>query len=77
MNRRLKTKYLILREVVIWLGLFEYIGLGGGLFFAGRGEAQPSAVLFLLMGLSFYISTKLAYYVQELLIRLATSGKRT
>ncbi len=69
----IRKKYLILREIVMWLGLFEYLGLGGGLYFLGSGDYQQSAVFSVLLAISYYISSRLSWYVNELLIRMATS----
>ena len=65
-------KYLILKEIVTLMGLFEYLGLGGGLFFAGAHETTKSVLLFILMGISYYTSTKLAYAVNERMIKIQT-----
>jgi hypothetical protein len=43
-------KYLILKEVVTLMGLFEYLGLGGGLFFAGAGRGEVSVIFFIKNG---------------------------
>jgi hypothetical protein len=62
----------VLKEIVTWMGLFEYLGLGGGLFFAGADDIPKSVAFFILMGVSYYISTKLAYATSERMIRLQT-----
>lgn len=67
---QLRTKYRILKQVVIVLGLFEYLGLGGGLYFAGARQFQESVAFFALMGISYYVSSNLSYKVLEYLIRL-------
>ncbi len=67
-----RKKYLILREVVLLLQLLEFIGLGGGLYFLGKEAAQESAVLFVLLVVSSYSSSKLGWLCQELQIRMAT-----
>ena len=66
----LRKKYRILKQVVIVLGLFEYLGLGGGLYFAGAARFQESVAFFALMGISYYISSNLSYKVLEYLVRL-------
>ena len=68
----LRRRYLILREIVIALGLFEWVGLSGGFYFLGREDSAASGVFFAVLAVSYYISYKLAYTVQELLIQLAT-----
>ncbi len=68
----LARKYLLLRELVVLLSLFEYIGLPIGTFFIGREDYQTSGVFIGLTALSFYTSSKLGWYTQELLIRKAT-----
>ena len=70
----LRLKYRILKEIVVLLGLLEFLGLGGGLFFAGAKEFSSSMAFFALMGISYYTSSKLHYKVLELLVRLE-SGK--
>ena len=71
----LRNRYRILREVVIWLGLFEYLGLGGGFMFLGREDYLQSGGFFALLAVSSYISAKLSWVASEMLIRLATEKK--
>jgi hypothetical protein len=70
-NKEIRT-YLIMKEIVTLMGLFEYLGLGGGLFYAGKGDTKASIAFFILMGASYYISTKLAYAVSERMIKIQT-----
>jgi hypothetical protein len=63
-------RYRILKEIVILLGLFEYLGLGGSLYFLGAERFQETLWFLLLMGISYYISSKLGYRVSEILVQL-------
>lgn len=52
------------------MGLFEFLGLGGGLWSLAKGNARDSIVYFAMMASSYYVSTKLGYYVSEQMIRI-------
>jgi hypothetical protein len=71
----IRKKYLLLREIVIILSLLEWIGGGGFLYSLGAEEGFQSVVFFILLAISFYSSSKLAYLTSELLIRMATGEK--
>ena len=71
----LRRRYQILREIVIWLGLFEYLGLGGGFLFLGAGDYLQSGAFFGLLAVSSYISSKLGWLTSELMVRMATEKK--
>jgi hypothetical protein len=66
----LHRKYVICREIVILLGMFEYISLGLGIYNTGAKDYTVSVVWFCLMVLSYYISSKLGYKVLEWLVRM-------
>lgn len=68
----LRKRYLLLRELVIWLTLFEWIGGGGFLYSLGARDMEQSVVFFILLAISFYSSSKLSYLTSEYLIRMAT-----
>lgn len=68
-----QVKYKILREVVVILGLLEYLAFGLGALFIGAREWINSVIFFCLMGISYYISSKLSYKVLELLVKLNVS----
>lgn len=67
-------KFYILQEVVVLLGLFEYVGLPLCTFFIGRADYQISGAFGIATALSFYTSSKLGWYVQGLQIKIATRG---
>ena len=70
MKINLRARYLILREIVVLLGLWEWMALGLGAYYIGAREFQNSVLFFILMGVSYYTSTKLSYKVFELLVKL-------
>ena len=70
----LRVKYLVLKEIVTLLGLFEFISLGLGAFSIGEKDWSMSVLFFCLMGASYYASTKLNYRVLEMLVRLNNGG---
>lgn len=72
-NKELR-KYIVLKEIVVLMGLCEYLGLGGGFFFIGAGRYQESAIFFTLLGVSYYISAKLGWRVNEMLVRLQVTA---
>jgi len=65
-----RKKYLILREIVVWLGEWELIAFGLGAFYLGAKGFQNSVAFFILMCVSYYISTKLGYKVLEFIVKL-------
>ena len=71
----LRVKYLVLREITILLGLYEWMAWGFGAYFLGAKEFTSSLAFYISMGISYYISTKLSYKVLELLIRLENSRR--
>jgi hypothetical protein len=72
----LHRKYLVCREVVILLGMFEYVSLGLGVYSTGARDYTGSVVWFILMVVSYYISSKLGYKVLEWLVRLEQESDR-
>ncbi len=66
----LRTRYKVLKQIVIILGLLEYLGLGGGFYFAGKAQFQESLLFFVLMGVSYWVSSNLGYKVLEYLVKL-------
>ena len=72
----LVRKYLILREIVIILGLLEFLGLGCGIFFLATKDYQSSVAFFVMMGVSYYTSTHLWYRVMELMLRIERERRK-
>ncbi len=68
--KTLKYRYLIVREMVIFLGIGEYILLFLGTFSAGEQDYTNSLLYYILMSISYYISTKLSWKLSEWVIRL-------
>lgn len=71
----LRVKYKVLKEIVTLMGLWEWMAFGLGAYFIGAKEFQSSLIFFVLMGISYYISTKLGYTVLELLVKLQGKEK--
>jgi hypothetical protein len=70
----LRRRYIILREIVTLMGLVEYLGLGAGISSAIMENSLGIYISALILGTSYYISTKLAYRVSELMIQLQLRG---
>jgi hypothetical protein len=66
----LQTKCNVLKEIVTLLGLFEYLAAIACVYMAGAKEYQGSLVFLVLMGISYYASTKLNYKVVQLIFRI-------
>ena len=65
----LKTKFRLLREIGIFLDMMVYFGLGGGLYSDIQDEPIRAMLFATLMGVSFYVSSRLGWKVQELQIK--------
>ena len=73
---QLKTKFRLLREIGIFLDMMVYFGLGGGLYSAMRNEPIGAMLFATLMGVSFYVSSRLGWKVQELQIKMLLDEDR-
>jgi len=60
--------------VSIFLNILGSLLFGGGIYSASQG-AGYYLFLFLGMGLLYWVSYELDYYVQELLVRLYSKGE--
>ena len=67
---QLKTKFRLLREIGIFLDMMVYFGLGGGLYSALQDEPIRAMLFATLMGVSFYVSSRLGWKIQELQIKM-------
>jgi membrane protein DedA with SNARE-associated domain len=65
----LRTKYRLLKELVILMGLADYCLLFGGGYLAGMGSVY-SLMAFIALAVNYYLSSKLGYVVLEMLVRL-------
>jgi hypothetical protein len=68
------TRYRLLKEAVILMGLLDYCLLFGGGFLAGMGSGY-SLLVFIVLAVNYYCSSKLGYVVLELLVKMQT-GER-
>jgi len=68
------TRYRLLKELVIFMGLLDYCLLFGGGYLAGMGSGY-SLLLFIVLAVNYYLSAKLGYLVLELLIRIQNGEK--
>jgi len=68
------TRYRLLKEAVILMGLLDYCLLFGGGFLAGMGSGY-SLLVFIVLIVNYYASSKLGYVVLELLVRMQTGEK--
>ena len=75
MNRL--VKYNLLKELVTWMGLYEWMALGLGSYFIGAKAFTASLAFFISMGISYYLSTKLGYKVLEMLVELNGTKSNT
>ncbi len=66
----LRVKFKLAREIGIFLDMMVYFGLGGGIYSAIQDEKIRVILFGILMGVSFYISARLGWKVQELQIRM-------
>ena len=63
-------RYHLLKEVVTLMGLFEYLGLGGAMYSLGARDFRQSLIFGIVLGVSYYVSTKLQYRVNEMMIEM-------
>jgi hypothetical protein len=69
-----KTRYQILKRVSILLNILGSLLFGGGIYSASTG-AGYFLFLFLGMGLLYWVSYELDFYVQELLVNIYSKEK--
>jgi hypothetical protein len=72
----LHRQFLVVQEITILLGLFEFIALPLAAFFIGTKEIENSVILLIATGISYYISSKLGILTSRLLIRLEIEDAR-
>jgi len=65
----LRTKYRLLKELVIFMGMADYCLLFWWGFLTGQGSEYALWLFGVLMA-NYYLSSKLGYIVLEMLVRL-------
>ena len=65
----MKTRYQVLKRVSILLNILGSLLFGGGIYSASEGSAY-FLLLFLGMGLLYWASYELDFYVQEMLVQI-------
>ena len=68
------TRYRLLKEAVIFMGLLDYCLLFGGGYLVGIRSVW-SLLLFIGLAVNYYSSAKLGYVVLELLVKINNGEK--